>query len=127
MNLSELEQHVFAYYLANGAQELNMVGRFWPYAELIMVIADKVRVANRKFGMKATAASETVAKAYLDLLIEREAYSTTTNKFGGSMHQFQPDAYARVYKDLMATHPIVQKAQAEGPEYWDKAFAGLTA
>ena len=125
MNLSELEQHVFAYYLANGAQELNMVGRFWPYGELIMVIADKVRVANRKFGMKATGAADTVAKAYLDLLIEREAYSTTKNKFGGSMHQFQPDVYAKVHKELLAENAIAQKAQAEGPEGWDKAFAAV--
>jgi hypothetical protein len=122
MNLSDTEKLVFANYLANGAQELNMVGRFWPYGELTMVIEDKVRVAARKFGLKAASACGPVAKAYLDLLIERGAFSTTQNKFGGSMHQFQPDVYAKVLKDLQATDPTYLKAQAEGPAFWDAAF-----
>jgi hypothetical protein len=125
MNLSDTEQLVFAYYLANGAQELNMVGRFWPYGELTMVIEDKVRVATRKFGMKAGSACPNVARAFLDQMIEREAFSTAKNKFGGTMHQYQPDAYAKCVKELQATNPIVQQAQAAGAGFWDDAFAAL--
>jgi hypothetical protein len=123
MSLSAIEEHVFAYWLANGAQGLSMVGRFWPYGELTMVIQDKVQVAVRKFGFKAGQACPTVAKAFLDKLIELEAFSTTTNKFGGTMHQYQPEAYARCVKELQEANPILQKAQAGGPGFWDEAFA----
>lgn len=125
MSLSAMEQHVFAYYLANGAQDLNMVGRFWPYGELTMVIEDKIRVASRRFGAKAAAAAPTVAKAYLDQLIEREAFSTTKNKFGGTMHQFQWETYGKVVKALQEADPILQQAQGAGPGFWDEAFAAL--
>ena len=53
MNLSGLEQHVFAYYVANAAEQLNMVPRYWPYGELKLLVEDKVQVAVRKFGLQA--------------------------------------------------------------------------
>jgi hypothetical protein len=125
MDLSPTEQHVLAYYLANGAQDFTMVGRFFPYGELVLVLQDKIQVAIRKFGTKANLACPAAARAYLDLLIAKEAFSTTTNKFGGSMHQFQTDTYPKVLKDLQAASPILQQAQAAGPAFWDEAFAAL--
>jgi hypothetical protein len=123
MNLSETEELVFAYFVANGAQEFAMVGRFFPYGELVLVLEDKIRVATRKFGAKAGRAPSSVARAFLDLLIEQGAFSTVKNKFGGAMHQYQPDAYVKCLKDLRETNPIVVKAQAAGPGFWDEAFA----
>jgi hypothetical protein len=41
------------------------------------------------------------------------------------MHQFQPDTYAKVFKELEASNPILQKAQAAGEGFWDEAFAAL--
>ena len=125
MALSEMEQHVFAYFVANGAQDFAMVGRFWPYGELTMVLEDKIRVATRKFGSKAGSAAPAVAKAFLDLIIEQEAFSTVKNKFGGTMHQYQADKYPGYIKDLQQTNPILQKAQAGGPGFWDEAFAAI--
>ena len=122
MSLSQTEQLVFAYYLANGAQDFAMVGRFWPYGELVMVLEDKIRVATRKYGAKAGAAAPAVARAFLDLIIAREGFSTTKNKFGGSMHQYQPDTYPKLVKALQEADPIVQKAEAAGPGFWDDAF-----
>ena len=125
MNLSELEQHVFAYYVANGAKEFSMVGRFFPYGELKLVIADKIQVAIRKFGRKASASANAVAAAFLDLLIERGAFSTKTNDYGGTMHQFQ----AKEYLDLLReqeSNPILRQAAAD-PGFWETKFAELTA
>lgn len=126
MNLSELEQHVFAYYVANAAEQLNMVPRFWPYGELKLLVEDKVQVAVRKFGLKAKMASPNVARAFLDLLIERDAFSTVKNEHGGTMHQYQTANYRNCVKELQETNPIILKAQAAGPAYWDEAFAALT-
>ena len=93
MNLSGLEQHVFAYYVANAAEQLNMVPRYWPYGELKLLVEDKVQVAMRKFGLKAKMASPNVARVLLDLLIERDASSTVKNEHGGTMHQYQSANY----------------------------------
>lgn len=124
--MNEIEQHVFAYYLANGAQVLNMVGRFWPYGELTMMIEDKIRVDVRKFGTKAGGASLNAARALQDVLIERGAFSTTKNKFGGTMHQFQADVYPKVLKELQAENAVLQKAQGAGGGFWEEAFAAVT-
>ena len=127
MDLSELEQHVLAYYLANGAENFTMVPRWWPYGELVLVIEDKVRVAVRKFGVKANMASAKVARALLDLLIEREAFTTKQSDLGSAMHQFQPDGYRAVINELQQGSPLFQQAQSAGPDFWQDAFAKVTS
>ena len=93
MSLSELEQHVFAYYVAGHANELNIATRWYPYGELVLVIEDTVTVAVRKFGRKPRASAKAVATAFLDHMIEKGAWATKQNEFGGQMHQFQADKY----------------------------------
>ena len=100
MSLSELEQHVFAYYVAGHANELNIATRWYPYGELTLVIADKVTVAVRKFGRKPRASAKAVATAFLDHMIEKGAWATKQNEFGGQMHQFQADKYKAELKAL---------------------------
>ena len=51
LNLSELQQYIFAYYLATGARDRDMTPRFWPYAELVEIIEDKIMLGVRKFGI----------------------------------------------------------------------------
>lgn len=127
MSLNELEQTILAYYVANGASDLNMVGRFWPYGELVMIIEDKVQLGVRKYGTRAKMAAPKVARAYADLQIEKGGFSTVDNNFGGKMHQFQGDAYKAALAELQANDPIVQQAQAAGDGFWEAKFAELTA
>ena len=124
--LSELEQHVLAYYVAGAAQDLNMVGRFWPTGELGMLIGDKIQVATRKFGTKASMASTKVARAFADDMIACGGFSTKHGDFGSTMHQFQADKYKECLAKMRETNPIVQKAQAGGPDFWAEAFAEVT-
>jgi hypothetical protein len=126
MSLTELEQHVYAYYVATDAAQFQAAPRFYPYGELTLIFADKVEVATRKFGRKATAKANTVAAALLDKLIASGAYSTKQNEFGGSMHQFQTDAYKAFLAAEQQSDPIIQKAKAAGPEFWEQAFTRLT-
>ncbi len=127
MSLTDLEQHVYAYYVAGDAAQFSAAPRFYPYGELTLILADKIQVATRKFGRKATAKANSVAAALLDRLIAAGAYSTKTNDFGGSMHQFQADAYKAFLKQEQESDPIILKAKDGGPDYWDQAFSALTA
>jgi hypothetical protein len=54
-------------------------------------------------------------------------WETKKNDFGGSMHQFQTDKFRGVIADLQANDRVIAKAKAEGPEYWERAFAELVA
>jgi hypothetical protein len=126
MSLTELEQHVYAYYVAHDANQYATAPRFYPYGELVLVIADKVQVATRKFGRPVHSKSKTAAGALLDKLIASGAYSTKQNDFGGSMHQFQGDAYKAFLREEQASDPIIVAAKDAGPEFWDQAFARLT-
>ena len=124
--LSELEQHVLAYYVETAAQNLNMVGRFWPSGELVMVIGDKVQVATRKFGTKVSMSSAKVARAFGDDMIECGGFSTKQGDFGSTMHQFQADKYKECLAKMRESNPIVQRAQAGGADFWAEAFAEVT-
>ena len=125
MSLTQAEQLVFSHFVANGAQDFNMVGRFWPYAELVLVIEDKMRLGTRKFGFKADMACPKAARAFLDLLLEREAFSTIKSDLGGTMHQFQTEPYRALLAELRENDPLIAKRQPGGAEAWKAAFAEL--
>lgn len=127
MNLSELERHILACYVADAAAGLNMVGRFWPYGELVLILEDKIQLATREFGFRVTSRAGPVARALLDQMIAAGAFSTQQNDFGGTMHQFQADACRKFLQQLRETDPIIRKAQDAGPGFWAAAFAALTA
>lgn len=120
MNLSALEEHVLAYYLANAAEGLQMDPRFWPYGELVLIVEDKIQFATRQFGFKVAAAAPNVARAFLDLMIKRGGFSTAKNDYGSTMHQYQRQRYDASIRELRAVNPICMEANASGPEYWER-------
>ena len=126
MALTELEQHVYAYYIAHDAAQFSAAPRFYPHGELVLIFADKIQVATRKFGRQVHSKSNAAAAALVDKLIAAGAYSSRQNEFGGSMHQFQEPAYKAFLKDEQAANPILAAARDAGPDFWDQAFARLT-
>jgi hypothetical protein len=124
-DLNDLESHLFAHYVAHGANELEIAGRWFPYGNLVMTIEDKVMIGARAFGTIVKMQSKAAGKAFLDYMLEKEAFITKDDKFG-KLHQFQPDVYRKVLKELQAGNPIVQKAAAEGEGFWAAAFTDLT-
>ena len=126
MSLTQLEQLVLAHYLANGAQDLSIAPRFYPHGELILIVEDKINLGARRFGVKAGMACKNPAREFVDTMVEREAFSSVKNDFGGTMHQFRPDSYRRALGELQQTDPIVAKAREQGPEFWPQAFAQAT-
>jgi hypothetical protein len=123
MSLTDVQQAVLSYYLATGAKDLTIATRWYPHGDLILVIEDKIAVATRKFGRKVSGRAKHAAETLLNTLIERGAFETKTNDFGGSMHQFQDARFREVLKDLQANDPLVQ--EADGPEFWEAKFGAL--
>ena len=126
MTLTETEQHVLAYWLAGDAAHFNMSGRFFPHGELVMILTDKIQVATRPFGRQASAAAGAAAREFLDAVIAKGGFSTTQNKFGGSMHQYQADAYPKVLVEMREAEPLVGAAAEGGEQFWASAFARLS-
>ncbi len=120
--LTPLEAHVMAYYLSDAANTLDISGRFYPHGELVMIIADKMQVATRKFGRKAGAATRGAATAFVDHMIAEGAWTTKQNDFGGTMHQFQGEAYRAALKAMQASDPVLASVNDD----WEGAFAALT-
>jgi hypothetical protein len=123
MSLTEQQQQVLAFYVAGPAADLNMVGRFWPRAELVMILEDKIQFATRPFGARIAANARPVAEALAETFIDRGAFSTQAGKFGGSMHQFQPDAYRATLEEMRVADPIILAAKDGGADYWTNLFA----
>ncbi|MET1756245.1 hypothetical protein ABVV53_12375 [Novosphingobium sp. RD2P27] len=124
---SSLTEHIIAYYIAGPANDLNIATRWYPYGELVLIIEDKFSVATRKFGSNVRGKSKVAGTVFLERMIAKGAWETKANDFGGQMHQFQAPAYKAALQDWQQSEPIVAKARAEGPEFWDKTFAELVA
>lgn len=127
MSLSELEQNVFAYYVATAANDFDAATRWFPYGELLLSIDDKFQMAVRKFGIKARGRSKPAATAFLDHMIEKGGWETKANEYGGTMHQFNSANFRSELKQVQASDAIVQEAQGAGPDFWTEKFAALTA
>lgn len=126
MSLTDLQAHVVAYYTSGHGKELSITTRWYPHAELIMIIDDKMAVAVRKFGRKVARETRAAATEFVDSMIAKGAWSTQKNDFGGTMHQFQADVFPKVLAEFNASSPIVQAAEAAGEGYWADKFAELT-
>lgn len=124
MDLSPMEELVFARYLAEGAEGFSMVGRFWPHGDLVLIIEDKIQLACLSFGFRARPACAKVARDLVDRLIAQGGFSTARNDLG-VMHQFQTEPYRRCIAQLQEANPTVQAAKAAGPDFWDAAFTAV--
>jgi hypothetical protein len=125
MSLNEIEQTAYAYYATGPAKDLNIATRWYPYGELILILDDKISVAVRKFDRKVRGVSRTVAKTFLDTMLEKGAWTTKQNDYGGTMHQFQLDVFRAALRDFAETDPIAKEAAGKGPEFWADRFAAL--
>ena len=127
MSLNPLEANILAFYVGGAAQDLDIAGRFFPRAEVVNNIDDKMQMATRRFGIKVKSKTRPAALAFVDHMIERGAWSTKPNDFGGTMHQFQPDIYRRELQMMHDADPIVQEAKDAGEGFWTDRFAQLTS
>jgi hypothetical protein len=126
MTLTPLEAHVFAYYLANSAKDFAMAGRWFPYAELERTFTDKMQVDVRPFGQVAKDAAGAAAKHYFDHMLAEGGFATKEQKFGGTMHQYEPAGFKAALEALKAADPILKAAAAGSDGYWQATFAELT-
>ncbi|MDG2004249.1 MAG: hypothetical protein P8J20_13045 [Novosphingobium sp.] len=124
--MTNLENHVFAFFVAEHADNFKIADRFFPYGDLILQWEDKINVATRKFGTRVRMKAKVSGTAFLDMLIEKGGYSTKTNDFGGTMHAFQLDEVRKIIAELKESDPIILKAKAGGPDFWTETFAELT-
>jgi hypothetical protein len=124
-NLTSLQSHVLAYFLSHGGRDFSMVGRWWPHAELALVMGDKIRIAVRPFGKAAQGAAATVAEALSEHMLACGGFSTKPQKFGGTMHQFQPAAFRAALDAIEAESVVLKLAATGGATFWEQAFAAL--
>ncbi len=127
MNLSKLEEAILAYYLSHGAAKLDVVGRWYPFGELVLTMKTLFEPDVRPFGFKVAMATQKPSEAFLTQMVGRGAFATKENEFGGSMHQFLPDVYRTELKTVQAENALIQEASAAGEGFWEAKFAELTA
>ena len=127
MSLTELEQAIFGYWITNEAKDFAVAGRFYPHGDLILTREDKIQIATRKFGARVRSKARAPGVLFLDTLIEKGAFSTTKNEYGGSINQFQPGEYAKALKEMQAADPIASGAADKDVDWWRAEFERLTA
>jgi hypothetical protein len=123
MNLTELEEYVFAYFLSGDALNVTVDGRFYRREEFVQVFEDRIFYAAQRFGSKV---ASNIANKLVDKLIEEKALSTTHDKLSGTSHQLDGNKYRTFIRNLIKSNCICQRSQEAGPQFWEEAFAVLT-
>ena len=126
MNLTPLEAHVLAYYLANSAKDFNMSGRWFPHGELELIFADKIKVDVRPFGKAAQESARAGALVYLDYMIANGGFENKDQKFGGTMHRYHLEGFPAALAAMKAADAVLAAAAQGGDDFWQNAFASLT-
>ncbi len=125
MNLTELQEHVVAYYLLKGALDLNMDPRWWPPIELSSIISDKVRFAVSRFDLANRLAVDEASQEWLNFLIARGAFLKADSEYG-PMYQFQKTVYQDCVAEARKSSATFALAAATSePDFWRDAFARL--
>lgn len=123
--MTELDDTILAYYLATAAKDLTMAGRWYPLGELTLIVEDKIVIAARPFGRKVTGQAKPAATRFVETMIDKGGFATKQNEYGGSMHQYQADAYPKVRAEWQDADPIVQASKVGGESFWADRFAAL--
>jgi hypothetical protein len=123
MTLNDTEQLVLAYFLAEDASKMYVDARFFLYEDFVRMFDDRIYYKIQELPHAPGGRHKALATQLVDRMIETGALSTRKDKFGGVMHQFQPDAYRALVAELAENTPLVAEARAAGPGFWDARFA----
>lgn len=124
--MTELDQHILAYFIAKNADEFQMDPRWWPSIELGSIMEDKVRFGVSRFWLVGRPPVEAAARNLLETLIARGAFAKKDGEYG-SMYQFQRAPYREWLTEARANNPIVKQMATADEDEWEATFDRLTA
>lgn len=125
MNLTELEQHVLAYFLATDALSGGIDERFYKRHEFVKIFEDRIFHATPDFGGVVQGRPTNVATYLVDELIKQGALSTVNDEYSGESHKFNRSKYKEFIKQLIESNTLCERARQAGPQFWPEAFAAL--
>ena len=125
MNLSNLEEHILAYFLLFDAKNVSIDGRFFLRDEFVRIFERQIFFTILRFGDDIAGRSRHVANALVDHLIESKALSTVQGESSRTSHQLDSVLYKSTLANLIATNSLVTKYKELDPGSWDGIFSAL--
>jgi hypothetical protein len=122
MELTDLEQHVYAYFLSEEALAVRVDGRFYRREEFVKVFEDKLFYSTRRWGPEIAARHSNIANVLVDKLIDAQGLLSTHDELSGTYHQMNDATYRQVIKDFIQSNAICQRAVKAGPQFWNEVF-----
>lgn len=123
--MTELEEHVLAYFLSTEAPNISVDGRFYRRAEFVNVFEDRIFYATQRLGPAVSGRHSKIANSLIDVLIQAHALATTHDSLSGTYHQMDDAKYRATIRNLIQSNVICQRAQRAGPHFWEDAFKGF--
>jgi hypothetical protein len=125
MSLTELEEHVFAYFLSIEAPHISVDGRFYRRDEFVRVFEDRIFYATQRLGAGVSGRHTEIVNSLIDTLIEAQALSTSHDRLSGTYHKMDDNKYRAVIRNLIQSNALCQRAQQVGAHFWQEAFKAL--
>ena len=125
MQLSELEEHVFAYFLSVEAPNISVDGRFYRREEFVKVFEDRFFYGTQRLGPGISGRHTEIVNRLVDTLIEATALSTSHDRLSGTYHKMDDSKYRAVIRSLIQSNAICQRAQQAGSHFWEETFRAL--
>lgn len=120
MNLTELEEYVFAHFLSGEALNVTVDGRFYRREDFVRIFEDRMFYALQLYGGGVAGRHSNIANNLVDRLIEEKALSTVSDHLTGTSHQFDAGKYRAFIGSLIKSNVIFQRSQEAGPQFWKK-------
>jgi hypothetical protein len=125
--MTELEEHVFAYFLSIEAPSISIDGRFYRREEFVQVFEDRMFYATQRFGPGVSGRHTEIINRLIDTLIEAKGLATSHDRLSGTYHQMEDSKYRAVIRNLIHSNAICQRAREAGSHFWENAFKPLNA
>lgn len=127
MTLTDLEQYVFAYFLAHGAEGYTSTAEYRERGEFVTAVEDRLFAITEGFGPGVHSRYPAIAENFVDAMIESRALKVLSDRFAGTFYNFDQQAYNKLVSDLTIPNEIVAKAKNIGHRFWVAAFSNLAS
>jgi hypothetical protein len=122
LKTSELENHALAYFLLNGAESVNIDGRFRRREEFNQTFEDAVFYTMQKFQGAVAGRHSDLCTKLVQQLIDSNCLAASHDKWSGTSYQFDATRYRAYIKNQVAADAVCQRALERGPQFWDEVF-----
>ena len=125
MALTQLEEHLVAYYLLRDAKRVFVNDRYCPRKDIVKIYKDSIRISVGHLDKNLDYNLDNVAVEIVNRLVEAGGIKVTQDKYTGESLQFNILDYKKSVQKLIDADPLLETQESFDPDYWQATISSL--